>query len=154
MKKLFGMLAVLALMAAVFSGCQPKKEVSIDVNTLADDLKNSINFVDELSESKDKAFFTVYGLDESDIKVKKNYVGSATSEEITVIEAVDENAAQRVNDAVEAHLADYIEQFEDYAPDQVPKLRDPIFEKIGKYVILCVSDDNETAKKTIDKYTK
>ena len=56
MKKLFGMLAVLALMAAVFSGCQPKKEVSIDVNTLADDLKNSINFVDELSESKDKAF--------------------------------------------------------------------------------------------------
>ena len=38
-------------------------------------------------------------------------------------------AAQRVNDAVEAHLADYIEQFEDYAPDQVPKLRDPILRR-------------------------
>lgn len=32
------------------------------------------------------------------------------------------------------------------------KLKDPVLEEKGKYVILCVSDDNATAKKTIDGF--
>ena len=49
MKKIMGFVAALALSAAIFSGCQSSKDITIDVNALADDLKNSIEFVDTLS---------------------------------------------------------------------------------------------------------
>ena len=44
MKKVTGILAAIALTAAIFTGCQAKK-VSIDVNSLANDLKSKVKSV-------------------------------------------------------------------------------------------------------------
>ncbi|MDD2362247.1 MAG: DUF4358 domain-containing protein [Oscillospiraceae bacterium] len=153
MKRVTGILAFFALTAAIFTGCQSKKDIEIDINTLADDLKSSITFADTLDEQSNAAFSSVYSIDEADIVTKKIYIGSgATAEEIAVFEAKDEAAAGRIRDAVDTHIADNLKSFEDYNPDELHKLSDPVIVESGKYVILCVSDDNETARKTIDKY--
>ena len=47
-----------------------------------------------------------------------------------------------------------MEENEDYNPDAIKRLKDPVLIKTGKYVILCVSDDNAAAKECIKKYTK
>ena len=155
MKKITGIVAVLALTAAIFSGCQSKKDVTIDVDALAGDLKSSVTFVDTLDIQSNAAFENVYTMDQSDIAAKAVYVGSgATAEEIAVFEGRDEAAAGRIRKAVDTHIADNLESYRDYQPKEVKKLSDPVIVQTGKYVILCVSDDNTAARNCIEKYTK
>lgn len=155
MKKITGIVAVLALTAAIFTGCQAKKNIVIDVNALANDLKSSIKFVDTLAEQDEDAFSSVYTVNAADITAKKVYIGSgATAEEIAVFEGKDEAAAKRIKTAVDTHIAENLESYKDYAPKEVKKLSEPVIVQKGKYVILCVSDDNAAARKCIDKYTK
>jgi hypothetical protein len=151
MKKLKITAAVFALMAIIFTGCS-NKDITIDINELADDLKNSVSFADTLEEPVNLAYSDI---DEADLKDKKIYISTgATAEEIAVYEAVDQDAANRILKAVESYIDDQIDEFEDYNPDEVKKLNDPVIVKVGKYVILCVSDDNVAAKDCIKKYTK
>ena len=75
-------------------------------------------------------------------------------EEIAVFEGKDEAAAGRIKTAVDQRIADQRAAFEDYNPEEQEKLSDPVIVTAGKYVILCVSNDNEAAKKCIDSYTK
>lgn len=156
MKKLCCLLLSLMTAVCFFSGCQGKKDITIDVSALADDLKAAVSFEDELAAPNDTAFLKVYkDIDEADIAAKKVYVSSgATAEEIAVFEAKDEDAAGRIKVAVDQRIADQRAAFEDYNPKEQDKLSDPVLVTAGKYVILCVSDDNATAKKCIDGYTK
>ncbi len=154
MKKRAILTAVIALTAAIFAGCQ-KKDVVIDVAALADDLKNTVPFVDTLDQPSAAAFKQIYQIDDVDIAEKKVYVSSgATAEEIAVFESVSEDAAERIHEAVNTRIADNLESFEDYNPDEQKKLSDPVIVTTGKYVILCVSDDNDAARQCIEKYTK
>lgn len=142
--------AVLAFMMLFIAGCS-SKDVEIDINALADDLKNSVPFADTLEEPVN----TAYEINEADLKGQKVYISTgATAEEIAVFEAVDKQAADRILKVVESYIEYQIEEFEDYNPAEVKKLSDPVLVKKGRYVILCVSDDNAAAKACIDKYVK
>jgi len=153
MKRITGILAFFAITTALFTGCQSKKDINIDITALANDLKSSVTFADTLDEQSSAAFSVAYTIDEADVVAKKIYVGSgATAEEIAVFEAKDEAAAGRIRSAVDVHIEDNLESFEDYNPDELQKLSDTVIVVAAKYVILCVSDDNETARKTINKY--
>ena len=155
MKKIGCLLLSLLTAGLIFTGCQEKKDVTIDVAALADALKSSVTFQDELAEPNESAIANIYAVDEADVAAKKIYVGSgATAEEIAVFEGKDEAAAGRIKTAVDQRIADQRSAFEDYNPEEQEKLSDPVIVTTGKYVILCVSNDNEAAKKCIDSYTK
>ena len=149
-------IALLAVLCFTFlAGCGQKKAVSIDVSKLADELKNTVQFSDSMEEISEAAFANKYNIDASDIAVKKVYVGSgATAEEIAVFEAKDEEAAGRIMTAVNSHIEEQIHEYTNYSPDELKKLSDPVKIQTGKYVILCISDHNDTAEACINKYTK
>ena len=156
MKKICCALLSLLTAALLLTGCQEEpKDVTIDVAALADALKAAVPFSDELTEPNDAALLNFYNIDEADIAAKKVYVSSgATAEEIAVFEGTDEAAAGRIKTAVDERIADQKSAFEDYNPEEQKKLNDPVIVTTGKYVILCVSDDNDSAEKCIDEYTK
>ena len=56
MKKLCCLLLSLMTAVCFFSGCQGKKDITIDVSALADDLKAAVSFEDELAAPNDTAF--------------------------------------------------------------------------------------------------
>ncbi|HHV51397.1 MAG TPA: DUF4358 domain-containing protein [Clostridiales bacterium] len=149
MKRLKWIAILLSLF--IFAGCS-SKDVEIDINKLADDLKNNVSFADTLDEPVNSPYTDV---DEADIKAQKIYFGTgATGEMIAVFETVDKDAAGRVLKALEDYIEYQMEENEDYNPDAIKRLKDPVLIKTGKYVILCVSDDNAAAKECINKYTK
>lgn len=156
MRKLTALAAALVLTASVFTACQSQKDVTIDVNKMADALYGGITFKDTLSEPMDDAAFqSIYDVDEADIVAKKVYVSSlATAEEIAVFEAKDTDAAARVRKAVDTRIENQKENYADYNPVEQKKLSDPVIVEKGRYVILCVSDDNAAARKIIDENTK
>lgn len=152
MRKRNKFIAVAALTVALFAGCR-NKDINIDVTALADDLKSSVSFVDTLDQLS-AAGFKSYEIDESDISAKSIYLSAASAEEIAVFEAVDNAAASRIRDAVDAHVLNNIDSYEDYNPEALRILDDPVIIQKGKYVILCISEDNDAALRCIEKYTK
>ena len=71
-----------------------------------------------------------------------------------MFEAKDEEAAARIMSAVNLHIEEQIHEYTNYNPDELSKLKDAVKLQKGKYVILCVSNHNETAKSCIDTYAK
>ena len=147
------LLAAVMLLAA---GCGSSEQVTADVTAMADGLKNTITFQDELTVLDSAKLTMMYPtLNPEDVTSSRVYVSSnATAEEIAAFEAKDADAAGRIREAVEKRLENQREGFADYAPAEMPKLNDPVLVVKGRYVVLCVSDDNGKAEAEIEKHWK
>jgi hypothetical protein len=76
----------------------------------------------------------------------------ATAEEVSIIEARDAESAQAVMEFARARIASQKAEFENYAPEEMAKLNDPVLVRAGKYVILCLSNDNAAAERIIGDF--
>lgn len=124
-----------------------------DVQVLADELLNGIDFEDELGAGRDVVLINQYELEEGDFVKQASYFSSnATTEEIAVVECEDEAKAKELEKAFEDRVAARKEVFADYAPDEVKRLDGAVIKVLGKYVVLCVCAEPETAEAIIDKY--
>lgn len=153
MKKLFTCILAAALVFA--AGCAKNTDITMDTAAAADQLIATIQFSDQMSPIEDKTALKLYGL-ENDVvtKLKVYESAGATAEEVAAFEAKDEAAAAIVKTAVQQRIEDQKTGFEDYQPKEMAKLKAPVLITKGKYVVLCVSDDNSTAKKIIDGFIK
>ena len=113
---------------------------SVDVTAVADKLQDGIEFKDELAE-----------LDEA--KIEKIIGISADSytkaEEIDCFEAKDADSAKAIADTLTARVESQKKVFENYVPEEMTKLGDPVLVTNGNYVYLCLSNDNDKAKEII-----
>ena len=154
MKRFFINILALAMIFTV-AGCANKTAANIDTDAVADKLASEIKFADQMSNIEEKTVLKIYGLDEDSVKKVKAYESTgATAEEIAIFEAKDEEAAKTVKAASEQRIKDQRAGFEDYQPKEMAKLKSPVLKTSGKYVFLCVSDDNSTANKVIDSFIK
>lgn len=81
------------------------------------------------------------------------YNAAGTSaDELTVLTSPDEAAAKATYKAAEQYIQDRTELYAGYAPDEAAKLKRAAVVRRGRWVIVCVTDDVETAEATIDAY--
>lgn len=135
---------LVAIFLVFISGCSKSKTYTIDVNELADSIKNNVSFEDGLVLLEEDMITDYYpDVTMEKIKSSKVYVSSgATAQQIAVFEGIDELAAKQLKEELEICLADQIEMNENYLPKEVEKLKKPVLEVRGKYVIMVVSDYN------------
>ncbi len=152
MKKAAIMMATLMLLF-LMGGCSSGQTKEIDINQVANDLKNEITYTDELSKLTDDMFDSVYKIDRSLVKQAIAYTSSgATAEEIVAIEM---NQAEDVKTA-ETALKDRIQYqkdgYSDYGPAEVPKLDNAVIKSSGTYIFMSVSDDHAKAEEILNRY--
>lgn len=152
MKK--GLLCAAAVLLLLLPGCSGGSAAkTADVQKVADGLISAVKFKDQMSVLKQDTAVKLYGIDSGDVTKAAVYESTgATAEEVAAFEAKDEQAAGRVKEKAEQRVEDQKSGFQDYQPAEMAKLKNPVLVEKGKYVVLCVSDDNETAKKTIDGF--
>ncbi|MCI1966164.1 MAG: DUF4358 domain-containing protein [Oscillospiraceae bacterium] len=152
MKK--GILCAAAVLMILLPGCSGgEKTKTVDVQKVAEGLISSVEFKDQMSTLNQDTAVKIYGMEDGDVVKATVYESTgATAEEVAAFEAKDEEAAGRIKEKAEQRIEDQRAGFQDYQPAEMKKLEAPVLEEKGKYVILCVSDDNETAKKTIDGF--
>ncbi|TGJ77077.1 hypothetical protein CAGA_11530 [Caproiciproducens galactitolivorans] len=146
-----------ALSAAILlcAGCASKAVKTLDTQEVANKLLSAVPFADQMSQIESETALQLYGLDESTVAKSAVYESTgATAEEVAVFEAKDEKTAKKVKEAAQKRIENQREGFKDYQPKEMEKLKSPVLVTSGKYVILCVSDQNSTAQKIIDSYIK
>lgn len=148
------LLAILVLCTGCSGKSDEGKEHSFEVSELSGEIKDGIAFEDELNEcSRDAVFFKKYAVEEEDVVKQSTYFSTnATTEEISVVECKDEEAAKRVQTAFEQRISEQKSVFESYAPDEIARLDKAIVKTLGKYAVLCVTADPDKAEKIIEKY--
>ena len=151
MKKLvIGILAATLLFAA---GCNKNTVTNLDTGAVADKLATTIKFSDQMSPMAEKTALKLFGLEKDAVTKLKAYESTgATAEEVAVFEAKDEAACAIVKTAVQHRIEDQRAGFKDYQPKEMAKLKAPVLVTKGKYIILCVSDDNQNAQKIINGF--
>jgi hypothetical protein len=154
--KRFASLAVALLCAFALAACGAafeRAEAELDMRRLAEALIGGIAFDDQMEEASDRAFYALYALDPSDASVADFVLYTstgATAEEVAVLKARDAESAPSVLDCARARVASQKAEFEDYAPGELAKLNDPVLVRAGRYVILCLSNDNAAAEEIIE----
>ncbi len=127
-----------------------KKNTSIDIIKLSEDLLENVPFTDELTMADEKTVEHLYSIDNAVSEVV--YIGSgATAEEIAIFQFASEEDADNALPSVQKRITDQKEGFESYIPIELKRLDNAVLEKQGCYIILCVSDGTE-AEEIIRRY--
>lgn len=164
-KFLITLIAALAVCTAGLTSCGGSEDSSENNNTsqtaqgdtekdtaaIADKLAKDIKYADTLNELDTSMIGKIIGVKDELYTKGKVYIGSggATAEEVACFEAKDEAAAAEIKKALEARIESQKEAFENYQPKEMTKLGDPVLIISGKYVFMCISDDNAKAREII-----
>ena len=126
--------------------------VTLDVKDVATTILNQGKFSDQLGELDPDMFEVIYqDVDMTKVVSKYAYTNSgASAEQIVVVEAANNQAAEEVKAALQTKLQEDIEQNRDYLPNEIPKLEKPVLKVVGNYVFLCVSEDNSKVEAVIN----
>lgn len=161
------LMAVMCLSTAALTGCGSSDDSSsagsansaaaaqsdetVDAAAVADKLKDGIEFKDEMAELDEAKIEKIIGVAADSYVKGKVYVSSSggTAEEIDCFEAKDEDSAKTIADTLTARVESQKKVFENYVPEEMTKLNDPVLVTKGNYVFLCLSNDNDKAKEII-----
>lgn len=158
MKKIF--LIVIIIIALIISliiiaNMFSDKEITIQIEELAMELKNAPIFEDKLSEIDRDTIIKKYNFNNEKIEEIVSYVGTgATAEEILVMKVFNKNDINEMRVTIENKIEERKKDFEDYLPKEVSKLENYHIETRNNYIILCISNNDKEAKEIIDKYIK
>lgn len=131
------------VMAAALIGCSSKEEAKeIDIDALASELLEKVEFDDDLNEIDDILVKRLYNI-ESYVKASVYVSSGATAEEIAVFEFESEAAAAEGLEKAQARVEQQREDYESYIPEEVQRLDNAVVKQSGRYVIVCVSSGDE-----------
>ena len=141
-------IVLISLILLLVSGCG-KETTSFNPNDLANELLKEVDFDDELTLFAGD-ISKIYDMPE--VEDYLIYIGSgATSEEIAIITLKNSSDEEDVKASLEKRVEEQKQNFANYVPEEVSRLEKSIIKSNEKYVVLCVSSDNQ-AEKIIDKY--
>ena len=141
-------IVLISLILLLVSGCG-KETTSFNPNDLANELLTEVDFDDELTLFAGD-ISKIYDMPE--VEDYLIYIGSgATSEEIAIITLKNSSDEEDVKASLEKRVEEQKQNFANYVPEEVSRLEKNIIKSNEKYVVLCVSSDNQ-AEKIIDKY--
>lgn len=126
---------------------------TIDVDKLIERILDRVTFEAELNPLEESVASGMIDVAEgTDLQV---YMGNGTySDELVVMTASSESDAKQNQKSVENHLLEMKRQFEDYIPKEAKKIDSAVKVRCGCYVVVCITRDSDTAKKTIDAFFK
>lgn len=122
---------------------------TLEVDKLVENLLEKVTFETELKRLDDSV---AEGMVTSESGTKLQiYMGNGSfADEIVIMTSKNENAAKRNQENVKAHLDEMGKMFQDYIPKEAKKIDNAVMVRCGCYVIVCVTNDTDTAAVVIN----
>lgn len=156
MKKVISLTTVFVLCLTAltaFAGCSGSKEV--DLKTVLSDINSQYSLsLKELSDVNDLKKY--YSIDTEDVKQFAAEINSDSNSrvEIVLVEAVDADAASRVNEALSKTYTSIVTQYSGYNAEKLPMVEACKVTQDGNYVTMIVADQGPEILETFYGYIK
>jgi hypothetical protein len=143
---------LLLIIAALLILCACGRSQTLDPARLAEELIDGVPFGEALTPLEAENALRLYRIDSEDALQVVAYVGTgATVDEFSIWESAGGSAAKRIQECLQNRIDEQKEGYSDYMPKEVPKLDHAVLIQEGDWVILCISEDADTAKEIIRK---
>lgn len=144
---------IFVAISAIILFTNKEKDITIDVNKLANDIIQNIEFEDELNKVDDETVKKLYGITDTVSQVV--YMSSgATAEEIAIFEFKSKEECQTGLEKANMRINEQKQSFKDYMPKEMKKLEEAIVVNKNNYLIVCITDNQGEIEKILNKYIK
>lgn len=157
MKRIIALVLAAILSVAVFAGCGSSGDSAKNVDLAS--VMETINSANKLSlekvEGKDM-LNRYYNIDEKDVK---QFAAEKDSDpdaplEVVLVEAVDADAAGRVEAALKDRYDSVLRTYTSYTPEKVAMVKECKVTKDGNFVSLIIADNSSNMLKTYQEKLK
>jgi hypothetical protein len=152
MKRIFSILLCLLLLLS-FAACGTAKEIT-DPAALAEALYSAEIYSTDLYPLDASLVDVMFELDKPYTAAYGYATAWDAADEIAVLVAADEAAAQDLLTNLEAHRVAFSQLYSTYAPNQCPRIDGALLMRVGNVVVWCVSDDTDAAKALVENHSK
>lgn len=123
------------------------KEVTVDLNEVRAEMLETQNPEEPWMLETD-ALKNLYGIEAEDVAQSASYVTMSGTfpDEVILVQAVDEKAAERIQSALSARLSEVMVQSQNYDPDNYAAAQKCTVSVDGTYVALILSPDQEALR--------
>ena len=149
MKKVLAIFLVIVLCMAL-AGCGSEKK-DLDLSALRDKMTSELSIEGAMS-LKTERLESLYGIEAKDVKQQGSFItmGGTFPDEILMIEAVDSDAAKRVEEKLQSRLEQVMAQSKNYDAENYALLQKCAVKKTGNYVTLFISAKYAELQKLFD----
>lgn len=129
------------------------KEVTVDLNEVRAEMLETQNPEEPWMLETD-ALKNLYGIEAEDVAQSASYVTMSGTfpDEVILVQAVDEKAAERIQSALSARLSEVMVQSQNYDPDNYAAAQKCTVSVAGTYVALILSPDQESLRSVYDGF--
>lgn len=148
---------IIILIIVIISGMllftNKEKDITIDINKISEDIMKNIKFEDELNKMDSDTVSKLYDINNATSQLV--YMSSgATAEEIAIFEFKNKEECKIALENANKRIEERKQSFKDYMPKEMKKLEDAIIKNTQKYLIVCVTNDQDTVEEILNKYIK
>lgn len=147
---------VLSFTLVACGGTSSNLPEGLDLIPLGDQLLSDLDWADDLApldQTMQPNYF--YQADFEDVSNSEIYVGGGfIAEEIILLEAVDSEAADRLEAALNEHYDYLSDSFGNYTPEELENIEEPAIVRSGNYVFGVISQDNDAAESLMNAWTE
>ena len=152
MKKVISIVSAFVLCLAIFAGCGAKE---VKLNEVMDKINSDFSLSLQKLESADEVN-KYYSIDTADVKQFAAEIDPNNNApvEIVLIEAVDADAATRVESALTTRYNAIYSQYSSYTPEQLDMVKACKVTKDGNFVSMIVADKGSEMLDVFYSYVK
>lgn len=152
MKKVISIVSAFVLCLAIFTGCGAKE---VKLSEVMDKINSDFSLSLQKLESADE-LNTYYSIDTADVKQFAAEIDPNNNApvEIVMIEAVDADAATRVESALTTRYNAIYSQYSSYTPEQLDMVKACKVTKDGNFVSMIVADKGAEMLDVFYSYVK
>lgn len=152
MKKVISIVSAFVLCLAIFTGCGAKE---VKLSEVMDKINSDFSLSLQELESADE-LNTYYSIDTADVKQFAAEIDPNNNApvEIVLIEAVDADAASRVETALTTRYNAIYSQYSSYTPEQLDMVKACKVTKDGNFVSMIVADKGADMLNVFYNYVK
>lgn len=144
-KRIFTCAAILFLALALTACKSGGSDIKVDISALRQDLQGTITSGD-LAEVSTDILASTYFFDMGKIEESTAALNSGASAcEVAIVKCKDSSYVSEAQKLFETRVKNQSALFADYNAPEVTKLDAALIKTAGNYVVLCVTDDANTA---------
>ena len=154
MKKLFAVVLAVLTMSMAFAGCS-SEETYVSFDEVYNQLTSSIDFsASKMQKQTEAALNNYYYIDPATLEDYAIYMAdyaTGNADEIAMFQVKESDQMTTVKSLINDRISDLKVRYEDYKPEEMPKIESAIIEEKGNYIFLVISRDNEKAQEVLDQ---